>query len=331
MRQGAITRRDILWALGGATLAGIWPRAWAASVAGPTLINMGYQTNLVGLVGMVAEAEKLYEKVGANVRVHRFNSGQAVRDAMIAKSVDIGAVGSTPFIIGVAKGELLGIGVVAYAGRMAMVVTRKDSGIRSVAELKGKRVASQLGSQTDHAFQNKIAPKFGLKKGDYTVANIKFENHVAAMSAGSVDAFAGVDPFPAIAEDEGLGVVLVDYSPFDLLPSILAVNRPVLEQRHDAVIAFLKGWLAGAKIIEEERQRATAIALNIYKNQGYNVSEAVIRKAVERADVTPSFVPEMKAYLTEQSQILLQQGRITSMPDWDQALVREPLQTAMRG
>jgi len=188
-----------------------------------------------------------------------------------------------------------------------------------------------LGSQTDHAFQNKIAPKFGLKKGDYTVANIKFENHVAAMSAGSVDAFAGVDPFTAIAEDEGLGVVLVDYSPFDLLPSILAVNRRVLEQRHDAVIAFLKGWLAGVKIIQAEPQRATAIALKIYKDQGYNVSEAVIRKAVERADVTPSFVPEMKAYLTEQSQILLQQGQIKAMPDWDQALVREPLQTAMRG
>ncbi|MBI3937362.1 MAG: ABC transporter substrate-binding protein [Betaproteobacteria bacterium] len=329
MNHPKTTRRDLLRMMSGAGLAAIWPATLARAAAGP-LISMGYQTNLVGLVGMVAEEEKLYDKVGANVRIHRFGSGQAVRDAMIAKHVDVGAVGSTPFIVGVAKGELAGVGVVAYTGRMVMVVVRKDTGIKSVAELRGRKIASQLGSQTDHAFQNKIAPKFGLKKGDFTVVNVKFENHVSALSAGSVDAFAGVDPFTAIAEHEGLGVALVDFSAFDLLPSMLAVNHPVLEQRYDAVVAFLKGWLEGVRIIRDEPQRAVAIAWKIYREQGYKVPEEVIKRAVGRIDVNPDFVPELKPYLAEQSRVLLQQGRITSMPDWDRALLREPLQKAMR-
>jgi aliphatic sulfonates family ABC transporter substrate-binding protein len=309
--------------------ASMFPGSLLRAASAPPL-NMGYQTNLVGLVGMVAEEEKLYEKSGANVKVHRFGSGQAVRDAMIARYVDVGAIGSTPFIIGVSKGDMAAVGVVAYTGKMCMVVARKNSGIRSVSDLKGRKVASQSGSQTDHALLNKIAPRFGLSKADLNIINVKFENHVAALAAGSVDAFAGVDPYTAMAEHEGLGEVLVDYSKFDLLPSMLAVRLPVLQQRQDAVVAFLKGWVEGTRIIREEPRRAARVAWNLYRDQGHTVPESVIVRAVERVDVNPDFVPEMKPYLTEQSTQLIKQGVITAMPDWNKFLVREPLLQAMK-
>jgi ABC-type nitrate/sulfonate/bicarbonate transport system substrate-binding protein len=298
----------------------------AAERDGP--LSMGYQTNLVGLVGLVADEERLYDKLHARVDVHRFASGQAVRDAMVSKHIDIGAVGSTPFIIGVTKAEMVAVGVVAYTGKMCMVVARKGSGIKSVADLKGRRIASQVGSQTDHAFQAKIAPKFGLSKSDYQVVNVAFENHVAALSGGSVDAFAGVDPFTAVAEYEGLGVVLVDYEKYDLLPSMLAVNSTVLRQRPDDVVAFLKGWLAGVKIVREDPARATAIAVKLFRSQGYSVPDAVIARAVSRVDVEPTFRPGLKEYLAEQSQQLYQQKKISSIPDWSKALVSGPLQRA---
>lgn len=302
--------------------------ARAAAAAGP--LRMGYQTNLVGLVGMVTEEEKLYDAAGANVSVFRFKSGADVRNAMVSGRIDVGAVGSTPFIVGVSKSRMVGLGVVAYTGKMCMVVARKDSGLKSVADLKGKKVASQVGSQTDHAFQNKIAPKFGLEKGDVSIVNTKFENHVAALAAGSVDAFAGVDPFTAVAENSGIGVILVDYSAYDILPSILAVNLDVLQQRPNDVLAFLKGWVAGVKIVQNEPKRATAVAAKLFKDQGYDVPDAVISRAVGRVDVNPQFVPEMEAYLTEQARVLLKAGQITEMPDWKKALVREPLLRALK-
>lgn len=48
-----------------------------------------------------------------------------------------------------------------------------------------------------------------------------------------------------------------------------------------------------------------------------------------RLDVNPEFIPELKPYLAEQSQALVQPGQIPKVPDWDAALVRQPLRKAM--
>jgi aliphatic sulfonates family ABC transporter substrate-binding protein len=329
MGKKQMTRRDFLAIAAGVGLAGpiLWRQARAA--VKPTIV-FGYQATLWGATAIVAEEEKLFEKVGAAVEVRRFSSGVHVRDAMVARAVDVGSLGGTPFIVGVAKGEMAAVGAVAYAGRTLMVVAAKASGIRSVADLKGKKVASQRGSITDHVFQTQIVPKHGLKKEDFQVVNVSFQDHVAALASKSVDAFAGVEPYPSIAEHQGIGVVLLDYGAFDLTPVLLAINRPALRDRPDAVVEFLRAWLGSVRIFREEPNRAVAVLWKAFKAQGYDVPEEVIRKAVSRLDVNPDFVPELKPYLIEQSQLLVQRGQISKVPDWDSALVREPLQQAMR-
>lgn len=329
MNRIGMTRREALRALGVAGLTAAWVRGVGAR--GEAQVRLGYQATLWGAVAIVAEEEKLFEKVGANVDVRKFPSGKDIRDAMVAGRVDVGSLGGTPFIVGVAKGELAAIGAVAYAGRTLMVVAAKGGGIQSVSDLKGKRVASQRGSITDHVFQTKIAPKYGLKHGDFQVVNVSFQDHVAALLSKSVDAFAGVEPYPSIAEHQGIGVVLVDYGAFDLTPVLLAINRPVLREKPEGAVALLRGWLESVRIFREQPPRAINVLWKVFKAQGYDVPEEVIRKAVGRLDVNPDFVPGLREYLTEQSQLLVQQGQISKVPDWDSALVREPLQRAMRG
>ena len=114
-----------------------------------------------------------------------------------------------------------------YGAKTLSVVAGVKSGVKSVKDLKGRKVGSQLGSATDFVFQNKILPKFGLSKSDVQMINVTFQNHVSALVAGSIDAFAGVEPFPSVAEVEKIGKVLVDYSDFDLQPIILAANKSV--------------------------------------------------------------------------------------------------------
>lgn len=322
-----MSRRRALALLGGSALAAALPSSLRAQGAKAPL-SLGIQTSVWGAVGLVADAEKLFEKAGANVVVHKFDSGRTVRDAMVAGRIDLGSLGATPFVIGAAKGDMAALGMVAYAGGTLAVVANKKSGIKSVAELKGRKVASQLGSETDHVFQNKIAPAFGLKKGDFQVVNVKFHDHVSAMAGGSVDAFAGVEPYPSIAEVEGFGVVLVDYSKFDIVPVVLAVNRPVLEQRAGELTPFLKAWLAAVKMFKNDPKRVTRIVWNTYTAQGYKVSEEVIRRALGRMNVTPTYVPELKTYLAEMAQTLKAKGQIKAVPDWDKVLNAEMLQRA---
>jgi aliphatic sulfonates family ABC transporter substrate-binding protein len=293
-------------------------------------LNFGFQNTSWGSVAMVAEAEGTFAKAGAKVKPFRFDGGKSTRDAMIAGRVDIGVLGAAPFVVGAAKGDIVAIAVAMYAGKTNAVVAAKDSGIKSVSDLKGKRVASQLGSSTDYVFQNKILPKYGLAKGDVQIVNIPHQNEIAAMTGKSVDAFAGVEPFPSVAEIEGLGKVLIDYGDFDLQPVFVAINRPVLEHRRNDVVRFLRGWLAAVRIVNTEPQRAVHIVWNEFKAQGYDVKEAAFARMLAKLEVKPEFTPGLRDYLLEQGKVLLAQKQISAVPDWKQALEPSALAEATK-
>jgi aliphatic sulfonates family ABC transporter substrate-binding protein len=311
-------RRDFLKTAGAAALlSGVPLRVIAQPNAE---LNLGFQNTSWGTVGMVAESEKTFEKAGANVRIHRFGSGKETRDAMISGRIDVGVLGGTPFIVGAAKGDMGAIGIAMYAGKTNAIVAAKGSGIKSVADLKGKRVASQLGSATNYVFENKILPKYGLSKGDVQIVNVTFQNQVAALVGKSADAFAGVEPFPSVAEVEGLGSVLVDYSQFDMQPVFLAVNAPVMKDKRDALVAFMRGWLEAVRIINKEPDRAVKIVWQQFKDQGYDTKEAVFKLMLGKLEVKPNYVPSLRQYLDEQAQVLVKLKQIKAAPDWSKIL-----------
>ncbi len=320
-------RRRKLLALGGAAAAAaLLPKAAVAQSVGS--LNFGYQNTAWGTVGMIAESQHFLKQAGADVTIFRFDGGKTTRDAMIAGRVDIGTIGSTPFVIGATKGELVGVGMAMYAGKTGSVVAGVKSGIKSVADLKGRKVASQLGSSIDATLQNKVLPRFGLSRSDVQIVNIPHQNHIPALAAGSVDAFAGVEPFPSVAEVEKLGVVLVDYSDFDIAPVILAANRSVIEQKRNTVVAFLRGWLAALKLFQNDRAKAADIVFSHFKSQGFDVSRDVVKVMLAKLDVNPDFSPQLTTYLDEEAKSLVVQGKIDAIPDWSKVLEPNLLQEA---
>ena len=321
------SRRGFLKLVGGGLATYGWP-AGNVFAAGTDDIKLGYPANLTGAVAIIGEGAGIFSKAGAHVSFERFNSGVAVRDAMISNRVDVGIMNATPFVIGVAKGTLAGLAVATYAGRIIMVVAGKDSGIKSVADLKGKRVGSQVGSGTDHVFRNKVLAKYGLKPSDVQIVNVKFTDQVSALASHSIDAYAGTEPYSSIAEYEGIGQLLVDYGEFDLSPIMLAVNQPVLERKRDGIVLMLKGWLETVRFAKEHTDEAADVIWKFYKDQGYDVPKAVVRSALNRMDLNPDFVQQLPAYLTEQAQILLSKGRISRMPDWNKELLQAPIARA---
>jgi NitT/TauT family transport system substrate-binding protein len=327
MRIRSLPRREFLTAAGAAVAASALPARLRAQGAMAPL-NFGFQQTSWGTIGMIAESEDLFKKAGANVKILKFDSGKTTRDAMIAGRVDIGVIGATPFIIGAAKGQMEAIAVALYGAKTLSVVASTKGGINSVKDLKGKRVASQLGSATDFVFQNKILPKFGLSKSDVQIVNVTFQNQLPALVAGSVDAFAGVEPFPSLAEIEKVGKVLVDYSDFDLQPVILAANTSVVDQKRAAVIAFLRGWLSAVRLFKDDRAKATQIILKYYKKQGYSVDDKVIALMLTKIDVDPNFRPDLQTYLKNESEIVAKQKKIAAVPDWSKLLNHSLLKAA---
>lgn len=76
-------------------------------------MGRGQRYPILDGIGMIIG---LFKKVGANVSVYTFDSGKTTRDAMISGRSDSGVTGSTPFVVGAAKGELE-IGLAPYGSK----------------------------------------------------------------------------------------------------------------------------------------------------------------------------------------------------------------------
>jgi len=237
-------------------------------------------------------------------------------------------VGVTPFIVGASRGEMGALAAVCYAGKTAMVMARAGRGIKTVADLKGRRIASQLGSTLDDVFKKQIAPEAKLGSADYEIINVKFQDQSSAIAAGSVDAMLNLEPFCSIAEEQKVAVQITDYYKYDLIPNMLAVNRPFAEKYPETCVAFLRGWLKAVDIFVKKPDEATSIMLGVYKDAGYNVSAPTVRKVVERLIVTPDFIPQLPDYIREQAAALKKANRIQSEPDPNAILLRDFLPKA---
>ena len=327
MEENRISRRKALSLIGGSALAAALPAGVARAQGAP--LRFGIQTTIWGAVAILAEAEKTFAKAGANVVVNKFDSGANARDAMIGGHIDVVNIGASPFVIGVAKSNLVAIGMSSYAGGTLALVGSKRKGIKSIADLRGKKIASQLGSQTDYVFQNKIMPAFGMKKGDYQVINTKFADHASAMASGSVDAFAGVEPYPSVAELGGFGVVLTNYMKYDIVPVLLGTNRKVLTTRTDDLVKFMKGWQLAIDIFKKDRKYAAKVVGDFFRGRGYKMDDGIFARAMSTMDVTTTYRPEVKGYLTTMAETLVKRKRLDGVPNIGAALDERIIKAAM--
>jgi ABC-type nitrate/sulfonate/bicarbonate transport system substrate-binding protein len=310
-------RRQVI---GAGTALGIAPFVITPSKAQESPIRFGFQNTSWGSIGMVAEAEDIFRKNGVSVTVNRFDSGKAVRDAMIANRIDIGVLGTTPLIVGVAKGDVAPVAMAMYAGRTNSIIVAKNSGIKSIADLKGKKIGSQVGSATNNVFVAKVLPKYGLTEKDVQIVNTKFGNHVAALAGGSVDAFAGVEPFPSVAVTEGLGTSIIDYQNFDIVPVWLGINTPILESRKKDVLGFLKGWVATIDLLNNSPAKAAKIVQENFTKMGFTISEKAIAVNHSKIEPNPNYVDGLVSYLKAESELLVSKKQISAVPDWGKLL-----------
>src|SRR5437879_3020007 len=186
----AITRRHALAATGAAVLtSGLGLRPASAQLA---TIRQGYQTNIWGMPTYYLLKSGALEKRGLKFEEFAVASGNLTMQQMVARQVDMGTYAGQSFIIGADKGDLVAIALIEHVGKTAQIVARKD--FTTVEQLKGRKIANQVGSSIGNIFVDTIAPMHGLKKGDYQEVRMDVTNMVAALASRTVDAMVNVEP-----------------------------------------------------------------------------------------------------------------------------------------
>jgi ABC-type nitrate/sulfonate/bicarbonate transport system substrate-binding protein len=205
-------------------------------------------------------------------------------------------------------------------GKTAQIVARKDLNITKVEELRGRKVANQTGSSIGNVFVDIIAPKAGLKKGDFQEVRMDVNNMAAALAAKTVDAFVGVEPFNEIAVAEGFGVSLMDFSSIDKMPVFMAATPDFLQKNTDTVVAYLKAWQEVASDFKNNPGKVSDLIYSYFSSKGFTMSRETLAKALARVEVSPGFPAGLEPDLRRDAEVLLREKKIEAIPDWKKAL-----------
>lgn len=195
-------RRTLLAAgLGLAAWLGAKPLRAAPERAAPKTLRIGYQKygTLVLLKGR-GDLDRALARQGVAVAWSEFPSGPPLLEALNAGAIDLGSAGETPPIFAqAASPELRYVAAEPPAPRGEAILVRRDSPIRTVADLRGKRVALNKGSNV-HALLLRALEKAGVPYEAVDTAFLAPADGNAAFVRGAVDAWAIWDPYLAAAE-----------------------------------------------------------------------------------------------------------------------------------
>ena len=220
-----------------------------ASYGQDKVVRIGFQKyGKLVLLKSKGSLEPKLKALGYSVTWIEFPSGPPLLEAMNVGAVDFGNTGESPPIFAQAAGAP--IRYVAYeppAPRGEAILIPKDSPLKSVTDLKGKKIALNKGSNV-HYLLVKALEKAGVKYSDITPVFLAPADARAAFERGSVDAWVIWDPFQAAAEAATEARTLSDGT--DIVPNyqFYLSSQKFLEsdpKALDAILAELRevdGW-----------------------------------------------------------------------------------------
>ena len=198
-------------------------------------IRIGYQKNGVLVITRQRESlENHFKPQGVSVKWVEFSSGPPMMEAMNVGSVDYGAVGDSPPIFAQAAGA-----AIVYAAAQPIIngsgiLVPQNSAIKTIADLKGKRVGFTKGSSA-HNVVIQTLEKAGLTYNDITPVYLTPPDAGPAFANGGIDAWAIWDPYFAIAETKQNGRILINTSDVTKTNAFYIANRD-FANKHGALL-----------------------------------------------------------------------------------------------
>lgn len=145
-------------------------------------------------------AEKVLEEDGVEVEFVLSQGSNKALEFLNSKSVDFGSAAGAAALLAKEKGSPIQTVYIASKPEWTALLT-KDPAIKTPADLKGKKVAATVGTDP-YIFLLRSLKEVGLTAKDVEIVNLQHSDGAAAVIAGEVDAWAGLDPHMAKVELE---------------------------------------------------------------------------------------------------------------------------------
>ncbi|MFJ3837029.1 ABC transporter substrate-binding protein [Streptomyces sp. NPDC090054] len=322
----------------------------ASGADGPktVTVTVGYQSKTINTVtaGTLLRSLGYFEEElaargkedGITYRVdwQDYATGAPITAQMTAGKIDIGSMGDFPLLINAARGKELKqptrlVSVTGYnlRGGLNTVVTAPGSTLESLADLRGKKVSTSVGSAADgtlvRALQRAgIDPAKGIQK-----LNQQPSVGASALQAGSVDALSQFVAWPGQLAHEGKAKALYDGAELNL-PTFhgVTVRQEFTEKRPGILDDFLRAQI---KATDHLRAHPVAAAESVAKETGLPAEVVYLYNGANGiATFDPELRPELIAALKQDVPVLKDAALVPDV-DVDAFVDPEPLRRVAAG
>jgi sulfonate transport system substrate-binding protein len=274
----------------------------AAAQAADTTIRIGYQKygTLILLKGK-GTLEKKLAPLNVKVVWTEFPSGPPLLEAINVGAIDFGSTGETPPIFAQAAGApLVYVAHEPPAPKGEAILVPKDSPIKTVADLKGRKIAFNKGSNV-HYLLVKALEKAGIKYSEIEPMYLAPADARAAFERRSVDAWVIWDPYQAAAEVATKARTLADGE--GLAPNhqfylgaqkFVEANPAVIDALVDSIAEIDRWGKANPKALAEELSPGIGIPVPILeialKRQSYGIKPLDPSVVAQQQSIADTFL-----------------------------------------
>ncbi|MUT66114.1 aliphatic sulfonate ABC transporter substrate-binding protein [Paenibacillus sp. NEAU-GSW1] len=237
-----------------------------------------------GLFGKAREEkwfEEAFGELGVNVEWAEFQSGPPMTEAMASNRLDFAGLGNMPVVA--AQAADIPFKVISHliqGTNNVAIILPNNSEVKTIADLKGKKVAVAKGSNAYNFLYRGLA-EAGIKDSEVEIIQLQPDEAQPAFESGGVDAWATWDPYITLNTLTGKAKVLADGEQLGVLsPSFQIVRKDFAEKYPELVTLYLEVF-EKARLWEEQNLDE---ALNRYAEER-KVPVDVIKGTQERSKI----------------------------------------------
>lgn len=281
--------------------------------------KVGYLRVMDDAQAIVAHEGGFYKKHGLDVELVEFKSGTDLIKAIVGGQLDSGVLGFTNAVAWASKGADLKVVGGAQHGYHAIVV-REETGIKDVAGLKGKTLASQSeGSTADTVLKGVVLKNAGLKPDDVNVMGVSPQVAVQSLIGKRVDAAFLFEPQATIAQLTAPVKQIYEIGEVWPFPCMVVIaSGDTLKKRKDALWKSLDAQREAIDLLQKQPMEASKLISGYFISQpelktlknGDISRDVVIRDAIKSQTFSAVLTAKEQARMQEIANILTEQGSL---------------------
>src|SRR3984957_7398604 len=259
-----------------------------------------------------------YEKFappGYKIEVVPFESPTDGKNAVLTGTVDTCIHGIAAFLLGAAAGEPVVI-VAAATNRGMGIVADAKSDIKTIKDLKGKRVAITPGSTQEVVILERLKAE-GMTVADIQPIRLSFSDMAGALARGDIDAYVGAEPGPGISLANGTGR-LIEYpysTPIGSLNMILSASEKMIKENPERLKMIVKMHEQATDYAMAHPDEMIEVAMQKLGQQRKSI-EIAIPNVELTWKIDDQFIKRAKAY----SELMVEKKQVRQAPDMSRAI-----------